>query len=260
MFNIIVCVKQVPSTETRFKIDSQTSLVDLKEIEWVINPYDEYALEEALRIKEKYGGKVKVISVGEERVKTTLKTALAMGVDEVFHIKTNERVLESQTSAYLTYQFIVKQNLSFDLILCGIKGIDYDQGVFPISLATLLKIPFITTAIKIELDNEDKKIKVSSELENGTEISEALLPCLITCQKGLNEPRYPSLRLMMQASKKPIPTIEIEKDIPSLPKFNFQINKMFLPPPRKAGKILEGEVQEVVKELIRLLREEAKVL
>lgn len=260
MFNIIVCVKQVPSTETKFKIDTQTSLVDLKEIEWVINPYDEYALEEALRIKEKYGGKIVAISVGEERVKTALKTALAMGIDEVFHIKTNDHILESQTYAYLTYQFIIKENLPFDLILCGIKGIDYDQGVFPISLATLLKIPFITTAVKIELDSENKKVKVSSELENGTEILETSLPCLITCQKGLNEPRYPSLRLMMQASKKPIPTIEIEKDIPDLPKFNFQINKMYLPPPRKSGKILEGEGQEVVKELIRLLREEAKVL
>lgn len=260
MFNIIVCVKQVPSTETKFKIDSQTSLVDLKEIEWVINPYDEYALEEALRIKEKYGGKITVISVGEERVKTALKTALAMGVDEVFHIKTEDRLLDSQTPVYLTYQFIIKENLNFDLILCGIKGIDYDQGVFPISLATLLKIPFITTAIKIELDSENRKVKVFSELENGTEILESSLPCLITCQKGLNEPRYPSLRLMMQASKKPIPTIEEKEVIPEVPKFNFQINKMFLPPPRKSGKILEGEPQEVVKELVRLLREEAKVL
>lgn len=259
MFNIIVCVKQVPSTETKFKIDTQTSLVDLKEIEWVINPYDEYALEEALRIKEKYGGKVIAISVGEEKVKTALKTSLAMGIDEVFHIKGEEKILDSQTSAYLTYQFILKQNLPFDLILCGIKGIDYDQGVFPISLATLLKIPFITAAIKIELDSDNKKVKVSSELENGIEILESSLPCLITCQKGLNEPRYPSLRLMMQASKKPIPTIEIG-EISELPKFNFKINKMFLPPPRKAGKILEGEPKEVVKELIRLLKEEAKVL
>lgn len=258
MFNIIVCVKQVPSTETKFKIDTQTSLVDLKEIEWVINPYDEYAIEEALRIKEKYGGKVIAISVGEEKVKTALKTTLAMGVDEVFHIKSEEKILDSQTSAYLTYRFIEEKNLSFDLILCGIKGIDYDQGVFPISLATLLKIPFVTTAIKIELDSENRKVKISSELENGIEISESSLPCLITCQKGLNEPRYPSLRLMMQAGKKPIPTIEIENI--NLPKFNFQIERMYLPPPRKQGKILEGEPKEVVKELVRLLREEAKVL
>ncbi len=254
---IVVFVKQVPHTESKIGVSPEGRDVALNNIEWVINPYDEYALEEALRIKEKLGGDVTAITLGEERVKSSLKTAFGMGVDNALHILIEGEEYNVLKKAYLASAYLKKN--PFDLILTGKMGIDYYLGSFPLVLSYFLNIPCISgiTALKIS----PPKAECQREIEGGKEICETELPAIFTCEKGLNEPRYPTLRLLMLAGKREIPTLKsedlgIDKDFPPY----IETIKTYLPPPRKPGKIIEGEPETQVKEMVRLLREEAKVI
>ncbi len=255
--NIFVFVKQVPHTESKILPDASGKDIDLKNVEWVINPYDEYAIEEGLRIREKVGGNVTAVSFGEDRVKGALKTALGMGVDNAIHILTTSEGYNTFQKAYLASLFLRKN--PFDLLLCGKMGIDYYLSAFPVILSSLLNIPCISGITKLEL--KDKKAIAQREVEGGKEICETELPAIFTAEKGLNEPRYPTLRGLMLAQKKEIPTykpedIGIAKEFPS----NIEIIRTFLPTPRSTGKIIEGDTTSCVKELVRLLREEARVI
>jgi electron transfer flavoprotein beta subunit len=280
--NIAVCLKQVPSTETRITVNPRTNRVDLKNVEWVISPYDEYALEEALRIREKLTGTVTAFSFGPERVKNALKTALATGVDSARWVS-DEGLAE--TDPFLTARILaaalragrgqgtgigdqtpdprLQAPDTFDLILCGNKAVDDDMGYVGIALAAFLDLPHVSSVTKLEIADDRKSARVHREIEGATEIINTSLPAVFMAQKGLNEPRYPTLRGMMLAGKKEIPKLKLA-DLGLSPedlKPRTQVLAATLPPERKAGRIIEAPTpQEAVHELVRALREEAKVI
>ncbi len=248
--NIIVCIKQVPDTETRIKIGADKKSIDPADVNWILNPYDEYAVEEALRIKEKQGNTtVTVISVGPERTMSALRNALAMGADEAVLVKTDQ-ALDSLATAKALVAAI--KELPYDLILTGKQGVDDDSLQVGPMVAELLNIPCVTFISELKLENG--KATVKREVEGGMEIVEATLPALFTAEKGLNEPRYPALRGIMMAKKKVIQEKQIAIDSPKI-----QIVNIEYPPTRKGGKIV-GQGVDAVPELVRLLREEAKAV
>lgn len=258
--NIVVCIKQVPDTASVIKVkDGQ---IDYEGLTWVVNPYDEYALEEALRIKEKQGsGKVTLVSLGPERVKEALKTGLAMGADEAVHLKDPAfEGLDSFTTAKVLAAALKK--IPFDLIWCGWKGVDADQGVVGISLAELLDLPHVSFVTRVEITTDGKNATLEKEVEGGHEVVETSLPALFTAQKGLNEPRYPTLKGIMAVKSKTI----VEWSASDLGLDSSELGALAetvgasQPPPRKAGTMLSGTPQEMAIELIRLLHEEAKVI
>jgi electron transfer flavoprotein beta subunit len=255
--NIVACVKQVPDTEAQIKVKADGSGIEEGGIKWVMNPYDEYGVEEALRMKEKNGGEVTVVSVGPARVMETIRTALAMGADKGIHIQ--DPVFDN-ADAYTTATALAAaiKGLNPDIIFCGQRAIDDDQGQVGAILADLLDIPQVYLVTKLEY--ADGALKAVRPIEGAQLLIEAKLPCLITAQKGLNEPRYASLPGIMKAKKKPVDV----KDAAALgitPSVKTKIVKFTPPPARAAGKIVCGDDPAIkAKELARLLREEAKVI
>lgn len=262
--NIVCCIKQVPSTETKIRINPQTGRVDTGEVEWVINPYDEYALETALRLKEKFGpGAVKVsaVSLGPERVKMALRTALAMGVDDA--VQVSDSAFDGLDGLGVGRALAAAvARIGFDLVLCGKQAIDDDMAWVPQVVAHYLGVGHCAVVPEVEVFPDEGRAVCHREVEGATEIVEVRLPCLLTIQKGKYQPRYPTLKLMMAAKKKEIPVWgarELGLDPGALSR-RVQTLGHRLPPERKPGRVLEGEVGQVVPELVRLLREEAKVI
>lgn len=249
--NILVCVKQVPDTETKVKIGADGKSIDESEVNFVMNPYDEYAVEEALQLKEANGGEVTVVTLGPESATSAMRTALAMGADKgVLLTAENARLRDSMSIAKALANEI--QNLEYDVIFCGKKSVDSDHHQTGPMLATLLGIPCVSTVSDLEVS--DSTFTASREVEGGQEVYEGSFPALFTADKGLNEPRYAALKGIMQAKKKPI-----DQKPADLPEETIEINSMELPPEPPPGKIV-GESADAVPELIRLLKEEAKVL
>jgi electron transfer flavoprotein beta subunit len=255
--NIVACVKQVPDTETLIKVKPDGSGIDETGIKWVMNPYDEFGVEEALKLKEKFGGDVTIVSVGPARALETIRTALAMGADKGIHI--NDPALEGADAYNIASALAAAiKGIPYDIIFCGQRAIDDDSGQAGSVLAELLGIPQVTFVTK--LDVEGKSIKVIRPIEGAQLLIESSLPCVVTAQKGLNEPRYASLPGIMKAKKKPVDV----KDAAGLgitvaPK--AKVAKTLPPPARPPGKIICGEEPaEKARELARLLREEAKVI
>jgi electron transfer flavoprotein beta subunit len=263
--NIIVCIKQVPDTEAQIKIAPDGKSVVKDDIKWVMNPYDEFGVEEALRIKEKLGGEVTVVGLGPKRVTESLRTALAMGADKGILI--SDPAAEG-SDAVATARALASAigNLKYDLIFTGQRGVDEDMGLVGGSLADFLGIPHMSVVTKCEVAGDGKSIKAHMPVEGQTLVVEAGLPALITAQKGLNEPRYASLPGIMKAKKKPIE----EKNLAGLglnpAEFGEGARKLKVlqltpPPQRKAGKIIQGDSPESkAAELAKLLHEEAKVI
>jgi electron transfer flavoprotein beta subunit len=255
--NIVACVKQVPDTEAQIKVKADGSGIEEGGIKWVMNPYDEYGVEAALQLKEKNGGEVTVVSLGPARAMETIRTALAMGADKGIHIQDAAfDNADSYTTAVAMAAAI--KPLNADIILCGQRAIDDDQGQVSAILADLLDIPQVYLVTKLEY--ADGAVKVIRPIEGAQLLIEAKLPCLITAQKGLNEPRYASLPGIMKAKKKPVDV----KDAAALgvtPAVNAKVVKFTPPPARAAGKIIPGDDSALkAKELARLLREEAKII
>lgn len=255
--NIIACVKQVPDTETLIKVKPDGSGIDEAGIKWVMNPYDEFGVEEALKLKEKLGGDVTIVSVGPARALETVRTALAMGADKGIHI--NDPALEGADAYNIAAALAAAiKGIPHDIIFCGQRAIDDDAGQVGSVLAELLGIPQVTFVTK--LDVEGASIKVVRPIEGAQLLIQSSLPCVVTAQKGLNEPRYASLPGIMKAKKKPVDV----KDAAGLgitvaPK--AKIAKTLPPPARPPGKIICGEEPaEKARELAKLLREEAKVI
>ena len=263
--NIIVCIKQVPDTETQIKIAPDSKGIVSNDIKWVMNPYDEYGVEEALRLKEKFGGEVTVVSMGPKRVTETVRTALAMGVDKGVMI--NDPAAEGCDS-FATAKALAAaiKELDYDLIFAGQRAIDDDAGIVGAAVADILDIPQISLGVKVDVAEDGKSVTVNRPVEGQVLVIESSLPALITAQKGLNEPRYASLPGIMKAKKKPL----AEKTLADLgldaSEFSeagrkVKIIAMTPPPKREAGKIIEGETpEEKAAELARMLREEAKVI
>jgi len=255
--NIVACVKQVPDTETLIKVKPDGSGIDETGIKWVMNPYDEFGVEEALKLKEKFGGDVTIVSVGPARALETIRTALAMGADKGIHI--NDPAFEGADAYNIASALAAAiKGIPYDIIFCGQRAIDDDAGQVGSVLAEFLGIPQVTFVTK--LDVEGKSIKVIRPIEGAQLLIESSLPCVVTAQKGLNEPRYASLPGIMKAKKKPVDV----KDAAGLgitvaPK--AKVAKTLPPPARPPGKIICGEEPaEKARELARLLREEAKVI
>jgi electron transfer flavoprotein beta subunit len=263
--NIICCLKQVPDTETQIKIASDGRSIVTDDIKWVMNPYDEFGVEEALRLKEKFGGEVTVVGLGPKRVTESIRTALAMGADKGFLIS-DDGLAGSDSIATAKALAAVIKDLEYDIIFTGQRGVDDDMGVVGAVLAEFLGIPHFSVIDKVEVSEDGKSVKVNRPIEGQTLVIESNLPALITAQKGLNEPRYASLPGIMKAKKKPLE----EKTLSDLgldaAEFGEGARKVKIleltpPPAREAGKIIEGETpQEKAAELARLLHEEAKIL
>ena len=246
---IVVCVNHVPDTATKVNISSDQKTIDSNGVTYVVNPYDEFAIEEALKTKEAVGGEVIALSLGNDTNKETLRKALAMGADSAILLKSNSS-LDSMATAKAIAAEITNQDAK--LIFMGKQSVDYDSSIMGQLVASLLDYNIVSTATAFNLDGES--ITAEREIEGGKESIETSLPAVITAQKGLNEPRYASLKGIMTAKKKVIE----EKDI-ELTESHVIVNTIKKPEEKIAGKIV-GEDASAVPELVRLLKEEAKVI
>lgn len=247
---IVVCVSHVPDTATRIKVGSDGKTIDPTGVTYILNPYDEYAVEEALKTKEKLGsGEVVVVTLGAENSKETIRKALAMGADSGILLK-DESQRDSIGIAKALAEEIKSQGAQ--LIFMGKQSVDYDNSIVGQLTAELLGYNCVAVCVKLDMD--ENKIFAEREIEGGREVVETTLPGVITCQKGLNEPRYASLKGIMAAKKKIIE----EKPAAAYPP-SSEIIGMHLPAGKQPGRIVGSDVS-AVPELVRLLKEEAKVI
>ncbi|MBN2104696.1 electron transfer flavoprotein subunit beta/FixA family protein [bacterium] len=248
--NIITCIKEVPDTETYIKIGADQKSISEANVTFIMNPYDEYAVEEALKIQEAQGGEITAVTIGGERANEALRYALAMGVNKAIRVKNDQQIVDGLTFARLLAGVI--KDMPYDLILLGKETIDDGSTQIGPMLGEVMDLPSITMVTK--LDIADGKVIAEREVSGGTEVIEAALPCIVTAQKGLNEPRYPSLRGKMMAKK-----ADIDERDASPEDTRVEITGMSSPPSRGEARVV-GEGVEAVPELIRLLKEEAKVI
>jgi electron transfer flavoprotein beta subunit len=246
---IAVCVNHVPDTAAKIKINSEGKSIDPTGITFVVNPYDEYAIEEAIKTKEKIGGEVYAISVGSEANKETIRKAIAMGADNGILLKDDNKRDSFAVAKALAEEIRL---LGCEMIFFGKQSIDYDNSIIGQLTAEMLGYSCISTVVNLTIDNQ--KVIAEREIEGGREVVESELPIVITTQKGLNEPRYASLKGIMAAKKKVI----VEKPASSAENMT-EVFKLYNPPAKNPGKIL-GTDSSAVPELVRLLREEAKVI
>lgn len=248
---IAVCVSHVPDTASKIKIGGDSKSIDPAGITYIINPYDEFAVEEALKWKERIGGdsEVTVISVGGDSNKETIRKALAMGADKGILLK-DDNQRDSIGIAKALADEIKTQNS--EIVFCGKQSVDYDDSVVPQLLAELLGYSCAT--VVVDLKHDGNKLTAEREIEGGREVVELELPAIVGAQKGLNEPRYASLKGIMAAKKK-----TIEEKPAAASENQTEVIKMHLPPAKQPGRII-GTDASAVPELVRLLREEAKVI
>jgi electron transfer flavoprotein beta subunit len=257
---IVVCVKQVPDTETRVRISPEGTGIVETDVNWIVSPFDEFAIEEALRIKEAKGGEVVLVTVGPERTQAALRTGLAMGADSAVHVKDPLLDAGDTLATARALAAVLRAQAPFDLVLCGQQGVGGDNSQIPGLIAEMLDLPQVTVAVKIEI--QDGRARVEREIEGAREVWETSLPAVVSAQKGLNEPRYASLKGIMAAKKKPLQVVDARAlglDAAALaPK--VRTRAMELPPPRPAVTMIEGDPAAQAKELIRRLHEDAKVI
>ena len=252
--NIVVLCKQVPDTESKIKLTADGSNFDREGIKWVLNPYDEFAVEEALKIKETgKAAKVTVLSLGPDRIIESVRTALAMGADDAIHVKTDDVYGDSFAVAKALAAAL--DGVEYGLLIAGKQAVDDDSFAVPGMLAQLLGVPQVNVVSKLEVT--ESSVKAWRDIEGGAkQIIEASFPVVVTTTKGLNEPRYASLPGIMKAKRKPVETKE-----PAAAESKTEVVGWSLPEEKRVGKVLEdGELADKVKEVVRLLREEAKII
>jgi len=256
--NIIVYIKQTFDTEAKIVLDG-SGKIDANGVNLIINPYDEFAIEEGIRLKEKLGGEVTVVSMGGVNAQTAIRTALAMGADKA--VLVSDPALDN-SDEWHNAEVLAKaiSQMPYDIIIAGRIAIDDGASQIAVRLAEILDVPSISSVLK--LDVTGTQVTATREIDGGTEVIETSLPVVITAQKGLNDPRYPSVAGIMKAKKKPLKTLSLADlgmsagDI--APKMN--VHKYDLPTARQGGRKIAGEPAQAAQELARLLREEAKVL
>lgn len=249
--NIFVLMKRTFDTEEKITISN--GQIDEEGAEFIINPYDEYAIEEAIRVRDDHGGEVTVVTVGDEESEKQLRTALAMGADKaaLINIEDDLEDYDQATVAQILGEYLKDKDP--DLILAGNVAIDGGSGQVGPRVADILDIPCVTTITKLEIEGDN--VNIVRDVEGDSEIIETSLPLLATAQQGLNDPRYPSLPGIMKAKKKPLEELELddldldEDDVEAKTK----TVDIFLPPKKEAGRILEGDIHDQVKELAGLL-------
>ena len=256
--NIYVLLKRTFDTEE--KISLSDGAVNEDGAKFILNPYDEYAVEEAIVTRDAHGGEVTVITVGNDEAETEIRTALAMGADKavLINVEDDVDVRDQYTTAKVIAEYLKDKNA--DLIFAGNSAVDNSTSQVGHRVADLLGIPCVTSAIKFEL--EGTTATITRDIEGDSEVVSAELPMLVAATQGLNEPRYPSLPGIMKAKKKPLEELELddldleEDDVEGKTK----TVEVFLPAEKTAGKVLSGEIADQVKELIDLLHNEAKVI
>ncbi len=258
--NIVVCVKQVPDTEAPIRIRADGRGVEEGGLNFVVNYYDEHGVEEALRIKERLGGTVTLISAGPARAAEALRGGLAMGADQAIHIQ--DPALEG--ADHLSLARVLASAIAsvpHDLVLCGKLATDDNAAIVGPAIAELLNLPQATAVTKLELG--EGAATAHREVEGAVEVLHVPLPAVVTVERGINEPRYPSLPGIMKAKRTPITVktlADLGLDAGSAGATRIELLSLAPPPKRQAGRVLQGEPADVVKELVRLLHEEAKVL
>jgi len=257
--NIIVCIKQVPET-TKVKINPETNTLIREGVKSIINPFDMYAIEEAIRLKERFGGKVTVISMGPPQAESALREAISMGADEAVLICDRAFAGSDTWATSFTLASAIKKIGDYNLIICGKQASDGDTAQVGPGISVHLDIPQVTYVKKIE-EITDKKARVERMTEEGYEVIEAPLPLLISVVKEINEPRIPSLRGMLKAKKAEIKSlgtkdIAVDSEQVGLKGSPTQVVKIFTPVPRKGGQILQGDTADVVNKLAELLKPE----
>jgi electron transfer flavoprotein beta subunit len=256
--HIVVCVKQTFDTEATISLTNQGE-IDSMGISFILNPYDEFAVEEGIRLKEKWGGEVTVVTFGEERAKTALYAALAVGADEAILI--SDPVLQ-KVDEWVTAEVLAKaiKTIPYDVILAGRMAIDDGSAQVAVRLAEKLGIPSVNSVIKLQINGE--KVLARREIDGGTEVVELSLPAVITAQKGLNEPRYASIIGITKAKKKPLKLLtlgELGLNPSELIPKTYHV-RYSIPKPRQEVQIISGDALEASHTLVKLLREEAKVI
>lgn len=246
---IVICVNHVPDTEAKIKVGASGLGIDPSGVNFMLNPYDEFAIEAGLKLKEQFTGETIALTLGGDTHKETLRKSLAMGVDKAILLK-DGGIRDSYSIAYAIAETL--KTLSPDCVLFGKQSIDYSGEQLPGLVAEMLGFPSISVIVKI--DAKEGKVVCEREIEGGHEIVEATFPVVLSTQKGLNEPRYPSLKGIMAAKTKPI-----EERQPTQLPAKVEVRVMSKPAPKAAGKII-GTDASAVPELVRLLHEEAKVI
>ncbi len=250
---LLVCIKQVPDMESKFKIDSDGLWYDRHDLAWRMNEYDEYAVEQAVRVKEQSGGDVTVLCIGPDRVKETMKKALAMGCDRGVHLADDDvHRRDPLTIASRIADFA--RDKGFDLLLCGMQSQDRGSGQVGPMAAELLGIEAVTTIVDFALDG--RTLTLRRELEGGAKaLIRAPLPMLVTCQLGLNTPRYPTLPNIMKAKKKELLSVPASPPVPEA----IQTISIGLPEKKGSGLYLEGDAADIATRLIRILKEKTGI-
>ncbi len=257
--NIIVCIKQVPET-TEVRINPETNTLMREGVKSIINPFDMYAIEEAVRLKERFGGKISVVTMGPPQADGALREAISMGADEGFLVCDRAFAGSDTWATSYTLAGAIRKLGAFDLIICGKQASDGDTAQVGPGISTHLNIPQVTYVKKIE-EATDKLMKVERMLEEGFEIIETPLPALLTVVKEINEPRIPSLRGLMKAKSAKI-TMLTQKELELDPQqiglcgSPTQVVKIFTPKPRIGGQILTGEIVDIAKQLVDLVKDE----
>lgn len=277
---IVVFITQTQDTEAKIKVSAEGDSIDTQDIKWIMNPYDEFAVEEAIQTKEKFGGEVVIVTAGPQRATEALRQGLAMGADSAVHIEDDGfEHTDSYTIAKIAASEIKKIE-DVDLIFTGMKIIDEESVQVGVQLAEELAVPHIALVSKvIDVKPEEKILKCQKEIDGGSMVVEVPMPALITCPDAMNEPRYASLPNIMKAKKKPLQTVTADDiDFDSLGLTRDALGKngskvktvgLEVPVVERKLKIIKGEDEATVegdeiaasaRELVKLLKDEAKVL
>ncbi len=256
---IIVLLKQVPATESFVAIADDAKSIRTEDLKWVINPYDEFAVEEALKIREQHGGTVTILTVGPDAAVESVRTALAMGADKGILINDPAATACDSLGVARILAAAIKQN-PFDLIIAGQRAVDDDAFIVGTAVAQTLDIPNIALVVKAQVT--DGTLTCHRTIEGGTVVLETPLPALFTTQRGLNEPRYASLPGIMKAKKKPLEKKTLaDIGMAEAPAPMTPLVELKLPPERKGGRMIDlGSAQANADELVKVLQQEAKVI
>jgi electron transfer flavoprotein beta subunit len=253
-------VTSVPDTASVIKIGPDGRKIDETGIKWIVSPYDEYALEEALQLTEAQGGEVTAVTYGPDRAEAALRDCLARGAHKAVHVIGGEATLgDSFTIASVLAKAL--DGREYDLVLCGFKGVGTDCGQVGQMLAEMLDIPHVGNVTKLEIS--DGNASAGRDVEGGQEHVSCPLPALVTCQKGLNEPRYAALKGIMAAKRKPVEKIEVASlGIEEGSDPYSKIRALELPPPKSEGTVIQGEDDPAgaAAQLVSALRNEAKAI
>ena len=254
---ILVCIKQVPDMESKFKIDAAGTWYDNADLAWRMNEYDEYAVEQAVQLKEQVGeGDITVLSIGPDKVKEAMKKALAMGCDRGVHVS-DETVSSKEPFQIASIIAAFAGDKGFDLIFTGMQSQDRGSGQVGVLVGEIMGLPSVSTVV--DFDYQNGNVTAKRELEGGSRaIVQVALPALFTCQLGLNTPRYPTLPNIMKAKKKELLAVPVGDLLKVEPR--QQTAALYFPEKKGGGLVLEGEVADLADQLVQILKEKTTVL